>query len=115
MPEQIIVPAGIASIHNILCGCIDREGVWKEFRSHLERNHAESKDKPTVEFTSGWYLFECVLEENGLCEHGTSIRFAWLTDKGREALAFLKCYGDGWSDRTDIEFLDDKECWLNPP
>ncbi len=109
----IVVPEGIAKLHGMLCGCIDRAPVWKLLCEHLERDASEHKQ--SVEFTPQWYITESVLDHCGLTEHGIAIRYSWLTDKGRAALAFLLMHGDGWSEREDVEFLDDKECWLNPP
>jgi hypothetical protein len=111
---EIVVPPGVYELHYMLCGCINRPAVWGLFRQHLERGAAVGDAKGMPAFTPDWYVVECLLDHIGLTEHGTSIRFAWITDKGREVLKFLADYGDGWADRTDLHFMGGDEVLLNP-
>jgi hypothetical protein len=46
-----------------------------------------------------------------LMEHGSSVGGSWLTDDGREALAFLRQWGTEWTDTPNVEFVDDGGCY----
>lgn len=74
-----------------LCGCADNESVAGLAIKLLEDFEAE-KDYASrcVNFETQpelYYLLAERLDNSGFIEHGTSSRFPWLTDFGREWLA----------------------------
>lgn len=89
-----LLPAPIAKLHDIMCGCGDPEAVWAWVLAYLtERNALDGGWRPK---TGTDYLAVYLLDDLGLTEHGATIRVAWLTDTGRECLAFLEEHGASW-------------------
>jgi hypothetical protein len=49
-----------------------------------------------------------VIDHCKLIEHGSSVHGSWLTQDGKDALAFLEQYGPDWEDK--IECIDSEGC-----
>lgn len=101
------LPAGIARVGRIFCGCCTVENTWGAVFAELERcERAEHKGDDG--------LAAAICDHCGLTDHGTSIRGAWLTDSGKESLAFLREYGIGFI--SDGFWLDVENgvCWGEP-
>lgn len=73
------------------CGCGSSDNLmelaWQVFVDFAEDREEEKLglyDKPEREILAHW------LDSKGLIEHGTSIRWSWLTEDGKELLRQLK-------------------------
>lgn len=77
------------------CGCVETEAIisiivklMQDFENKIDYKHR------SLSFDSDaalYYLIVDKLEHLDFIEHGTSIRFPWLTQKGKDWLAsFLK-------------------------
>jgi hypothetical protein len=78
-----VVVECLGRLQDIICGCANDAATWGKVLEELER--LERGDyKPDDD------LVCAIVDYAGLSEHGVSIRGGWLTDKGREALAFLR-------------------------
>lgn len=97
-----------------MCGC-GSETKWHIIKMFLERSeHAEegreSFYQPMGEICGEAVEFIAhVLDGWGLLEHGSSIGWAWPTQKGRDVLAFLREYG------TDSNKWPEWWCSYSPP
>jgi hypothetical protein len=122
MTEQIIikVPAGIAKLSLMFCGCGDPDSAWETVREYLECYEKwgiachdgtcidiAASYQPKLETGADW-IVAYVLDHAGLTEHGSNVRGAWLTEGGDEALAFLKAWGDDWERNSSVHFLDEQ-------
>lgn len=56
-----------------------------------------------------YYLLVHSLDQVGLIEHGVSIRFPWLTDKGEELLAALQNFSIEEIEDADDLYEDDEK------
>ncbi|HEX9640697.1 MAG TPA: hypothetical protein VGB13_05230 [Candidatus Krumholzibacteria bacterium] len=93
------LPAGMKLLSLAICGCCTEESTWGLILAELERLER-------VEYKRDDDLAAVVVDHCGLSEHGVSIRGGWLTDRGKEALAFLREYGIDWRDKG--LFVDDE-------
>lgn len=77
------------------CGCSETDLVVKRLVDFLEFHALEDgKDYEKVCRDVGdFYIIAMRLDSLGLAEHGTSIRYPWLTDEGKRLLAALKKHG----------------------
>lgn len=76
------VPAGIERLKELLCGCAS-DAVEQEILTELTRAEMGVYRDPETFCTH-------VLDHLELLEHGCAIRGAWLTDDGKEALAWMR-------------------------
>lgn len=102
------LPPGIESINELACGCGTPSAFWDAVQAILE--HFE---QPIMERDHEWvcadrfrYFAVNALDSCGVIEHGSGIAGSWLTDSGKEALAFLRQYGLEWPDRGEVVWLD---------
>lgn len=116
------MPDGIAAVKEMMCGCGDHEAVWTTVRDYLEAcgRPIDQRSRLSVDALDGRdWLFLYVMDHCGLTEHGSGIYFAWLTDAGKAALAFLVEHGTAWDywvdGVTQVEFYDKDGTWLNNP
>lgn len=95
-----LLPESIREICECFCGCGSPEVAWQWILDYF--TSLESKD-----FINRWrpgetgpeYIAVYLMGHLDLTEHGTSVRGCWLTDKGKEALSFLREYGPEWDDK----------------
>lgn len=92
-----LLPAPVAKLHDIMCGCGDPEAVWAWVLAYL-RGMDGRVDAWKPE-TGPDYLAAYLLDDLGLTEHGTTIRASWLTPLGRQTLAFLEENGADWPEK----------------
>lgn len=98
MNDPVRLPSGVRDLADAICGCATTENTWVPVIAELERlDRREFKEEDD--------LATALVDHLGLSEHGTSSRGGWLTDAGREALAFLRLHGPEW--REAGEFVDD--------
>lgn len=94
-----MLPDSIRVIAETFCGCGSPEVAWLWIMDYLDAcdRQADSR-KPT----NGPEMIACyLLSHLKMTEHGTSINWCWLTDRGREALKFLKEYGPEWEETQE--------------
>lgn len=91
----IPLPRGLDKLCEVFCGCATTENTWAPVIAVLER--AALDKKPDPPYDDG--IADALVDWAGLTEHGTSVRYAWLTDEGREALEFFRKYGEDWKDK----------------
>jgi hypothetical protein len=76
------------------CGCGANEDVLALVRDRLRAiNDERTEATPPGDDPLAW-LLAYVLDSADLTEHGGSVGYAWLTDKGKEVLAVLERHGD---------------------
>jgi hypothetical protein len=85
----------------MFCGCATTENTWGLILAELER-----LDRGECREDDG--LAAAIVDHFDLSEHGTSIRGGWLTNDGKEALAFLRLHGADWRDKGT--FVDKEDC-----
>lgn len=93
------LPDSILPFANMFCGCATTENTWGAVLAELDR--LERK-----EYLEDDGLAQALCDHVGLSEHGTAIRGGWLTDKGVEALAFLRKWGIDWEDKAHFVASD---------
>lgn len=85
------------------CGCGSDESKWALLKKLLER--AEDAKGPSfyepLDDIPGYAVefMAHALDGWGLLEHGSSIGYCWLTDKGKKVLAWIRANGvdsDTW-------------------
>jgi hypothetical protein len=98
-----------------LCGCGCPDAVLELIKGALE-NAAAFPDGPEPHKSMPDYfggddpihwLATYALDKAGLIEHGSNVRWSWLTDKGHVTLNYLRDYGcepDAWPDDEPIEW-----------
>lgn len=73
-----------------LCSC----GSDSQWECVLEILVEAEKHTENGFYRDKWFEFAAkVLDDRGLLEHGTTIGFAWLTDRGKLLLEFLREFG----------------------
>jgi hypothetical protein len=77
-----------------LCGCCEFTEIIKTVKYILEKIKDGQKESDWYQKTfhgdlGVYYLIVCLLEEGGFCEHGTAIRFPWLTKDGEKLFEAL--------------------------
>lgn len=93
------LPPSMKKLSYLVCGCSSQENVFGPILAELERlERKEYKEEDD--------LASAVVDHFGLSEHGTSIRGAFLTPAGVEALAFLRQHGLDWKNAGS--FVDDE-------
>ena len=72
------------------CGCGNPERTYKAIHEML-LYFDERIDKPWTDLSDNPYIqfMAYVLDNEGFMEHGTNINYAWLTDKGKQLVAYL--------------------------
>lgn len=89
---------------SLICGCVDDfgdEGLYTLIRKFLEiaavdvqERHEFSRLTESLKLCKeDWQYFYAIAtlcDILGLCEHGTSVRFAWITRKGMRVLEAIK-------------------------
>lgn len=93
------LPTPMKHLAVMFCSCGTEENTWGKILAELElleRGERRSDDD----------LASAIVDYLRLSEHGGSIGGAWLTDAGKEALAFLREYGIDWRDKG--LFVDDE-------
>lgn len=80
-----------------VCSCADRDSINKTLKYLFEYLAMPIKERTFTAFINlgdisegTYYLLTGILEKENLIDHGSSIRFAWLTDKGKEILKELQ-------------------------
>jgi hypothetical protein len=99
-PERKL-PASVVHLDDMFCGCGDTSAAWDWVKEYLLRLHQRDDGagwtwKPE---TGAEYIAAYLLDHLELTEHGSTIRCPWLTDSGREMLAFLEAEGSDWQDK----------------
>lgn len=105
MAIQVTVPDGIAKVADVFCGCGSPCDAWVEVHKELKRCGTEGDAKQAPNDSGLWYIMAYLLDHSGLTEHGTSIRWAWLTADGAAALAFLDEWGSEWPEHESADFV----------
>lgn len=95
--EFPLLPDSVRDLERIFCGCVTTENTWAPIIAELERLDRK-------EFKKDDDLAASIVNHLKLSKHGTSIRSGWLTDTGKEALAFLRVWGHDWCSKA--EFVD---------
>lgn len=90
-----LVPEGIEILAGMFCGCGEPEKAWEWVLAYLSSLESDRKCRLK---TGADYVAAYALDHCRLTEHGSSICFPWLTDTGKEALAFLREHGPGWAE-----------------
>lgn len=75
------------------CGCSDLEAmvaVVKELLEWIDQNCEIPPYDKLFNHEGVFYILVGILDRLGLCEHGTSIRASWLTEKGKSLLVALQ-------------------------
>lgn len=108
---EIVIPKSIEKITQIMCGCGDPGKAWQAVLDALEYAGTDHMKRNYNREWSGaeWFL-HYVLDDIELTDHGGSVCGAWLTDAGKEVLAFLRKYGHEWQDSKAYDFVDDQNC-----
>src|SRR5687767_11617207 len=78
-----------------LCGCSELDEVLTAIVKILEWHEDKKEVKYSELYWEGagvFYLLAGRLDDLALAEHGTSIRYPWLTDDGKRLLAALREY-----------------------
>lgn len=91
------LPDSIKPLSEVICACCTVETTWGVILAELERCERR-------EYQENDGLAAVFCDMHGLTEHGTAIRGSWLTEKGVEALAFLRQWGADW--RNKAHFVD---------
>jgi len=116
-PEKVL-PDSVYELSRKICGCGWPPKAWRCVKALLERAamdvHPRLPDEDDLGSDSVWFA-EYLLDSMGLLEHGSNIEWAWLTDKGREMLEFLREHGCDWCESATIAWLGSDECLVNAP
>lgn len=84
--------------HLGFCGCAEVDEIVKLAIKLLEEFTPETRwQTRTVDFEKDpvtYYLLTQVLDKANIIEHGTSIRFPWLTEFGKQWLSMKKLLED---------------------
>jgi len=87
------------------CGCGCPEQFWKAAQvvlEHFSKDWSE-RDSGWVYASDDRYFVVNALDSVDLLEHGSGIGGSWLSDSGKEALAFLREHGPGWCEEPGWE------------
>jgi hypothetical protein len=104
------LPDGMMELSKLCCGCGVPEMFYEAALEALEffaADHA-ARDYQWVYAEKFRYLAINALDSADLLEHGSTIAGSWLTDRGREALAFLRAHGKDWESKGP--WLDSEGC-----
>src|SRR4030095_7578006 len=95
-----------------MCGCSETDEILTEIIRLLEW-HESDKETKYMHLYPGYigvfYLLSGLLDSLNLSEHGTSARFAWLTEDGKRLLTALKQYSADEIENATGEAYDG--CW----
>ncbi|MHA1360786.1 MAG: hypothetical protein ACTSRC_21905 [Candidatus Helarchaeota archaeon] len=86
----------LAFLYNELgaCGCSEIDEMLKTLLKFLEWANNIGGSKPEYKYVvddiGAFYFIAGRLTDAGLIEHGVSIRYSWLTDKGERLLNALR-------------------------
>lgn len=94
--DSIILPSSIAKIGSIFCGCSDPQLAWQWVFDYLEAKENGHFHHPEE---GSEMIAVYLMDHLQMTEHGVSVAGAWLTDEGKEALAFLKEHGTDWQEK----------------
>lgn len=87
------------------CGCSEEEKMLDEIRKVLDWASLEDKDKRYQEgFPAVYYIVAGILNNLEFIEHGTAIRYPWLTDEGKEFKEIVSKSYDEIDKLADAEF-----------
>ena len=102
--EIVQVPTGIGILYGLCCGCGQPDRFFRVVREYLEGIEGDSNVAVRLQDDDGFYFVANVISEIAwrepdrsycnMTEHGSSIFHCWLEDFGRDALEFLREYGD---------------------
>ena len=98
--DRLKLPNCIAALDDLSCGCGQPELFYQAVIELLEYYGQSERIPGWVYEEKHRYFVANVLDHLELTEHGSSIGGAWLTDAGREALAFLREWGADWEERA---------------
>lgn len=102
--QQLNMSALIESIG--LCGCGTNSTMDIVILVLEKSEKKECMYDAAVDAEGRWVEFAAnILDDKGLLEHGGSIGFAWLSDKGIALLSFLRKYGtdrDQWPEEVKL-------------
>lgn len=110
--DQLIVPKGLSDLEEVISDG-DYTLMWTAVYDELKRRSVPGENYHVPE-SGQEHILLCLLHHFGLTEYGCSIRGSWLTEKGREVLAFLEHFGRDWQDKKTPEFCSAEDTWLNP-
>jgi hypothetical protein len=108
--KRVKLPAGIDALASVFCTCGDSSAAWRAIEQELTRS-CRSAGQPHG--SGEWLIAAYLLCNLGLTSHGSTVRHAWLTDSGLEALKFLREHGPGWQQLVGIEFRG-RQVWAVP-
>lgn len=104
-----MLPDSIRDISACFCGCGSPDVAWQWVLDYLARHGDEDAAKRwTAAETGPEWIAVYLMDHLDLTEHGTGIRGAWLTERGEEALAFLREHGPDWDEKG--YFVDSEGC-----
>ncbi len=79
------LPEGIVEFHEMICGCRQPQICWDILLVYLLVTGSYYSTEEPFEL-----FFIYVIDHLKFTEHGTSIYGAWITNKGKEVLAWLQ-------------------------
>ena len=82
------LPKGIVEFDELMCGCGQPQICWNILFTYLEHCASEPFYHNTENPFELFFMY--VVDHLKLTEHGTSIYGAWVTDKGKEVLIWLR-------------------------
>lgn len=99
-PESPRLPDGMRDLDALCCGCGSPELFFQAALAILEHFATEhdKRDYRWIYADQFRYLAVNALDHAGMIEHGSSVAGSWLTDAGKEALAFLREHGVTWNE-----------------
>jgi hypothetical protein len=93
------MPDGMQKLADAICGCGQPELAYSAAMDILEYV-ADGWPSPDYLYDDAYlYLSTNLLDALGLMEHGGGIGGSWLSTAGKEALDFLREYGEDWEDK----------------
>lgn len=103
------------AMDGLVCGCVDdtlTNDLWKILRAYYEAAHAPTGreviyyDKLMERFGLSeryCYALLTILDNDGLIEHGTSIRGSWISERGEVMAEMPPPDGLAHHERWDVE------------
>ena len=94
-------PDSMVDLSSAICGCGNPDMAFHGVTYILTWAASDKRGEGPFEemFKAPYtYLAIALLNHLELIEHGGGIGGSWITDKGKEVLAFLTEHGDDWDD-----------------
>ena len=97
------IPLGFRGLRNMCCGCGDPTTFYRaafDALSYFESDHG-ARDYDWPYSTPAVYFLCNVMDYLCLVDHGTSLAGGWLTQSGKDVIAFMR--GHEWNDAHSFE------------